>query len=99
MWINKKKHNELVEQKNNFERIASDAVAQNGRLLDDWHEAIEKMKEIQEFNRILVNRNEELVARCQELEEKLCSMRRQRDYYCELLEVIDEMEEVEEMDE
>ena len=99
MWISKKKYNELVAQKDDFNRIATNMIMQNGRLLDDWHEAIEKMKEIQEFNRILVNRNEELVARCQELEEKLCSMRRQRDYYCELLEVIDEMEEVEEMDE
>ena len=70
MWISKKKYNELVAQKNEFERIASDAVAQNGRLLDAWHETLEKMKDIQEFNHILVDRNEELSARCKELEQE-----------------------------
>ena len=45
MWfVSKKKYNELLEQKKDFERIATDVVAQNGRLLEDWGAAIEKME-------------------------------------------------------
>ena len=44
MWfVSKKKYNELLEQKKDFERIATDAVAQNGRLLEDWGAVIEQM--------------------------------------------------------
>lgn len=93
MWISKKKYNELITQRNDFDRIASNAVAQNGRLLDEWHESIEKMKDIQAFNHILVNRNEELVARCEELEAKLSFVIQQRDYYYDLLESTSEVEE------
>ena len=92
MWISKKKYNELITQRNDFDRIASKAVAQNGRLLDEWHESIEKMKDIQAFNHILVNRNEELVARCEELEAKLSFVIQQRDYYYDLLESTSEVE-------
>lgn len=93
MWISKKKYNELIAQKDDFERIASNAVAQNGRLLDEWHESIEKMKDIQKFNYTLVNRNEELVTRCEELEAKLDFVIKQRDYYYDLLESTSEVEE------
>ena len=68
MWVSKRKYNELVTQKDDFERIAGNAVAQNGRLLDQWHEAIEEMKGIQELNHLLVRRNDELLARVKELE-------------------------------
>ena len=70
MWISKRKYNALLEQKNDFERIAGNAVAQNGRLLDQWHEAIEEMKSIQELNHQLVRHNDELVARVKELEKQ-----------------------------
>ena len=70
MFVSKRKYNELLEQKKDFERIANNVVAQNGRLLDQWQESIEKMKEIQEFNHALVGRNEELSARCREFEAK-----------------------------
>lgn len=95
MWISKKKYNELIAQKDDFERIASNAVTQNGRLLGEWHECIEKMKDIQEFNHILVDRNEELAARCRELEAKLSLAIKQRDYYYDLLESTSEVEEAE----
>ena len=86
MWISKKKYNELVEQKDEFERIASNAVAQNGRLLDGLHEAVEEMKGIQELNHQLVKHNDELLAHCRELETKLSFAIKQRDYYYDLLE-------------
>lgn len=70
MFIRRKKYNELVEQKNEFERIATNAVAQNGRLLDEWHRVLEEMKEIQKLNHDLVDRNEKLSARCREFEAK-----------------------------
>lgn len=76
MWISKKKYNELVEQRDNFNKIANDAVAQNGRLLDEWHNAIEEMKDIQRLSHSIVRRNDELTARCKELEAKLNSVTR-----------------------
>lgn len=94
MWfVSKKKYNELLEQKNDFERIASNAVAQNGRLLDDWGAAIEKMKEFQKDNLQLIGHNEELLARCRELEVKLDLAIKQRDYYYDLLESTSETED------
>ena len=86
MWISKKKYNALVAQKDDFERIAMNAVAQNGRLLEEWDTAIKEMKSIQELNHRLVGRNEELFARVKELEAKLDFVIKQRDYYYDLLE-------------
>ena len=97
MWfVSKKKYNALLEQKKNLERIAANAVAQNGRLLDDWGAAIEEMKGIQELNHQLVNRNDELLARVKELEAKLDFAIKQRDYYYDLLESTSEVEEKDE---
>lgn len=70
MWISKKKYNELVAQKDDFERIASNAVAQNGRILDAWHETLVEMKDIQELNHCLQERNEELLAHIERLEQE-----------------------------
>lgn len=86
MWISKKKYNELVEQRDNFNKIATDAIAQNGRLLEEWDAAIKEMKSVQELNHRLVKLNDELLAHCRELEEKLAFMKKQRDYFCSLLE-------------
>lgn len=61
MWVNKKKYNELIKQKEELDKIATNAVAQNGRLLDGWHATLEEMKGIQEYNRCLQQRNEELI--------------------------------------
>ena len=96
MWISKKKYNELVVQRDDFNRIATDAVAQNGRLLEEWDAAIKEMKSIQEFNHTLVDHNEELVARCNELKTKLDFVIKQRDYYYDLLESTSEVEVKEE---
>lgn len=69
MWfVSKKKYNALLEQKEDFERIAMNAVAQNGRLLDEWDNALKEMKSIQELNHHLVDRNDKLLARVKELE-------------------------------
>lgn len=87
MWfVSKKKYNELLEQKKDFERIAMNAVTQNGRLLEEWGTAIEEMKSIQELNHGLVRHNDELLARVKELEAKLGFVIKQRDYYYDLLE-------------
>ena len=89
MWISKKKYNELVAQKDDFERIATNAVAQNGRLLDEWHEAIEEMKDIQRLNHILVNRNDELFARVKELETELQGARQYSQQWADDFEELD----------
>ena len=77
MWISKKKYNALVAQKDDFERIASNAVTQNGRLLDHWKEVMEEMHDIQRFNHVLVDRNEELAAMVDEMRSALDTARRQ----------------------
>lgn len=72
MWfVSKKKYEALLKQKEDLERIATNAVTQNGRLLDDWGAAIEEMKSIQKLNYQLVERNEGLLARIKELEVEL----------------------------
>ena len=70
-FVSKKKYNALLAQKEDFERIATNAVTQNGRLLDHWKGAMEEMKSIQELNHRLVEHNEELLARVKELEDEL----------------------------
>lgn len=77
MWISKKKYNALVAQKEDFDRIASNAVAQNGRLLDEWSTVLQEMKDIQRFNHVLVDRNEELAAMVDEMRSALDTARRQ----------------------
>ena len=72
MWfVSKKKYNALLQQKEDLERIAMNAVTQNGRLLDDWDAAIEEMKSIQVLNHRLVERNDGLLTRIKELEAEL----------------------------
>lgn len=95
MWISKKKYNELLEQRKDFEEIAKDAVAQNDRLLEDWGTAVKEMEELQKSNLRLIELNEGLLARCRELEERLGFMRKERDYYFKLLENTNEVEEAE----
>lgn len=94
MWfVSKRKYNALLKQKEDLKRIATNAVTQNGRLLDEWDAAIKDMNSIQELNRQLVKHNDELVARCKELEAKLGFVIKQRDYYYDLLENASEAEE------
>ena len=69
MWfVSKKKYDTLLEQKKDFERIATNAVTQNGRLLEQCDAAIKEMKSIHELNHQLVEHNDELLARIKELE-------------------------------
>jgi hypothetical protein len=97
MWfVSKKKYNALLEQKEDFERIAVNAVTQNGRLLDEWDAAIKEMKSIRELNHQLVKHNDVLLAYTKELEAKLGLVTKQRDYYYDLLESTSEVEEKDE---
>lgn len=79
MFVSKKKYNELVAQRDNLNRIATDAVAQNGRLLDEWHDAMEEMKSIQKLNHDLVDRNEELLSHFEKLKARIMLVTKQRD--------------------
>ena len=93
MWISKKKYNELIEQKDNYERIASETIQLNGRVIDSNERILEEMKGVQELNHHLQRRNEELLAHIEELEAKLKFVIQQRDYYYDLLENTSEVEE------
>ena len=86
MWISKKRYNELIEQKDNYERIASETIQLNGRVIDNNARILEEMKGVQELNHHLQQRNEELLARFEELNAKLTFVMGQRDYYYDLLE-------------
>lgn len=86
MWISKKKYNALIAEKDNFERIASETIQLNGRVIDSNTRILEEMKGVQELNHHLQQRNEELLARIEELNAKLMFVMGQRDYYYDLLE-------------
>ena len=84
MWISKKRYNELIEQRDNYERIASETIQLNGRVIDSNARILEEMKGIQELNHRLQQHNEELVDYAQRLEETT------RRAVCEKDEMIDE---------
>ena len=92
MWISKKKYNELVAQKDEFERIAYDAVQQNGRLLEEMAKMNELQKEMNETDKGLVALNDSLIIELEGLKEKLKLVIAQRDYYYDLLESTSEVE-------
>ena len=92
MWISKKKYNELVKQKDDFERIAYDAVQQNGRLLEEMARMNELQKEMNETDKGLVALNDSLIIELEGLKEKLKLVIAQRDYYYDLLESTSEAE-------
>ena len=86
MWISKKKYNELVAQKDDFERIAYEAVQQNGRLLEEMAKMNEFQKQMNETDKGLVELNDALFVEIEGLKEKLKLVIAQRDYYYKLLE-------------
>ena len=92
MWISKKKYNELVAQKDDFERIAYEAVQQNSRLLEEMAKMNELQKEMNETDKGLVALNDELIVEIEGLKEKLKLVIAQRDYYFDLLESTSEVE-------
>ena len=96
MWISKKKYNELIEQRDNYERIASETIQLNGRVIDSNTRILEEMKGVQELNHSLQQRNEELLTHIEELRVKLDFVIKQRDYYYDLLESTSEVEEKDE---
>lgn len=97
MWfISKKKYNTLLKQKEDYERIASETIQLNGRVISSNERILREMKDIQNLNHSIQQQNEELVARCKELEAKLNFAIEQRDYYYDLLESTSEMEEKDE---
>jgi predicted transcriptional regulator len=96
MWISKKKYNELVAERDNYNRIASETIQLNGRVIDSNARILEEMKGIQELNHCLQQRNEELLAHIEELGVKLDFVIKQRDYYYDLLESTSEVEEKDE---
>lgn len=96
MWISKKKYNELVAQKDDFERIAGEAVQQNGRLLEEMARMNELQKQMNETDKGLVELNDALIIELEGLKEKLKLVIAQRDYYYSLLESTSEVEESDE---
>lgn len=87
MWfVSKKKYDAMVAERDKWDSIASEAIAQNSRLLAQADKTIKEMKSIQELNHNIVKLNDELIAHCKELEAKLSLVIKQRDYYYDLLE-------------
>jgi hypothetical protein len=97
MWfVSKKKYNELIEQKDNYERIAYEAVQQNSRLLEEMAKMNELNQQINETDKGLVELNDALIVELDGLKEKLKFVIKQRDYYYDLLESTSEVEEKDE---
>lgn len=96
MFIRKKKYLEIIEQKDEFERIATDAIKLNSRIIDINEKLADKLGNIQEMNCQLQQSNAELRGRFQALEEKLDCVIKERDYYCDLLENTNEEAEEDE---
>lgn len=72
MWfVSKKKYNALLEQKKDYERIASETIQLNGRVISNNEKILQKMREVQILNFNIQQRNEELLFRIKELEAKL----------------------------
>lgn len=108
MWISKKKYNELVAQKDDFERIAFDAVQQNGRLLDQMQQMNETDAAIITLCHQLQNEIDRSHKAYKKLEEECAGLRnrngtltaqlieteRHRDYCRELLDEIGEEETI-----
>jgi hypothetical protein len=97
MWfVSKKKYNALLEQRNNYERIAYEAVQQNSRLLEEVAKLNELNQQINETDKGLVELNDALIVELDGLKEKLKFVIKQRDYYYDLLESTSEVEEKDE---
>ena len=77
MWISKNKYNELVAQKDNYEKIASETIQLNGRVIDSNERILEEMKGVQDLNHHLQRRNEELVKTIGEIQSALDTAHRQ----------------------
>lgn len=87
MWfVSKKKYDALLEQKKDYERLASETIQLNERVISNNEKILQEMKSIQELNHNLTKLNDELLAYCKELEAKLDFVIKQRDYYYDLLE-------------
>ena len=86
MFIRKKKYNELIAQKDNYEKIAHDTILLNGRVIESNKRLLDEMRGVQELNHNLQQQNEELLVRVEGLKAKLVFVVGQRDYYYNLLE-------------
>ena len=85
-FVSKKKYDALLKQKEDFERIATNAVQLNERVINNNERILQEMRDVQNLNHSIQQRNEELLARVKELEAKLNFAIKQRDYYYDLLE-------------
>lgn len=70
-FVSKKKYDALLEQKKDYERIASETIQLNGRVISNNEKILQKMREVQILNFNIQQRNEELLFRIKELEAKL----------------------------
>jgi hypothetical protein len=95
-FVSKKKYDALLKQKEDFERIATNAVQLNESVINNNERILQEMRDVQILNFSIQQRNEELLVRVKELEAKLDFTIKQRDYYYDLLESTSEVEEKDE---
>lgn len=69
-FVSKKKYKAMVAERDKWDGIAAEAIAQNERMLAQVDNTIEAMEGIQALNRQLVRHNDELLARVKELEKQ-----------------------------
>lgn len=75
MWISKKRYNEIIKERDNMAAIADKAVQQNGRLLTQWNEQLEFDKTLNEENRTLKQKFDEVSALADERYDEIVYLR------------------------
>ena len=84
--VSNKKYIHALEMWNKWETMATDVAKQNGILLKE-------MQEINDLSKRVNENNGALIAECRRLKEKLALIEKERDYYCDLLPDVSEINE------
>lgn len=67
MWISKKRYKEIQKERDDMAAIAGKAIAQNGRLLEQQKDNLDLCQALNEDNKALNNRNQELKQKLDEM--------------------------------
>lgn len=89
MFIRRKTYNELIAQKDDYEKIAHHTIQLNGRVIESNERILEEMKGVQELNYNLQRRNEELLVRIEQLETELQGAKRYSQQWADDFEELD----------
>ena len=67
MWISKKRYNEIQKEREDALALSGRTIVQNGRLLEQQEDTLDLCHELNEENRALNSKNQELKQQLDEL--------------------------------